>query len=380
LWVPAAGADAGPCETEESNDDMGTVVVKVGTTTLTEAGGQLDREFIGHLAEQIAGEMARGVPIILVTSGAIRAGAERLGWRVRPRTVPMKQAAAAVGQGLLMETYAAAFARHGLPVGQVLLTRQDVANRTRYVNAKNTLTGLLRWGVVPIVNENDTVSTEEIRFGDNDTLAALVAALAEAERLILLTNVDGVLDGTGAVIPEVPAITDEVRRWAGGAGANGTGGMITKLQAAAIAAEAGIATMVAHGRRPHVLRDLLAGAAIGTRILPKERPLRGRKRWIALGAAPRGTITVNACAKRALVHEFKSLLPVGIVRIQGDFHAGDTVSLMDEHGLEFARGVVGCNTAEAVAVMGRQTTDIAQILGRSDFQELVHRDNLVLLE
>jgi glutamate 5-kinase len=230
------------------------------------------------------------------------------------------------------------------------------------------------------VNENDTVSTEEIRFGDNDTLAALVAALAEAERLILLTNVDGLLDGSGAVIPEVPAITEEIRRWAGGAGSNGTGGMAAKLQAAAVAAEAGIGTVVAPGRRPHVLRDLLAGAPIGTRFLPKARPLRGRKRWIALGAAPRGAITVNACAKRALVHEFKSLLPVGIIRIQGNFHAGDTVSLIDEHGLEFARGVVGYNAADAVAVMGRQTADIRQILGRSDLQELVHRDNLVLLE
>lgn len=357
-----------------------TVVVKVGTSTLTRPDGRLDHEFIDDLAGQITAESERGPAIILVSSGAIRAGAERLGWRARPRTMPMKQAAAAVGQGILMQTYAAAFARRGRTVAQLLLTRQDIASRPRYVNAKNTLTSLLRCGVIPIVNENDTVSTEEIRFGDNDLLAALVAALAEAQYLFLLTNVEGLMDGSGAVIPEVPVITEEIRRLAGGAGDGGTGGMVTKLQAATIAAEAGIRAVVAFGRRPNVVRDLLNGVPIGTRFGAKERPLRGRKRWLAFGAAPRGAIAVNAIARRALVHEFKSLLPVGIIGVQGQFHAGDTVSLVDEHGIEFARGVVRCSAADAAAVMGRQTADIRQILGRNDLQELVHRDDLVLLE
>jgi glutamate 5-kinase len=295
----------------------------------------------------------------------------------------MKQAAAAVGQGLLMETYAAAFSRHGRTVAQLLLTRQDIASRRHYVNARNTLVSLLHCGVVPIVNENDTVSTEEIqenRFGDNDTLAALVAALAEAKQLFLLTNVEGLLDPEGAVIPEVPVITEELRGLAGGAAEGGTGGMVTKLQAASIAAGAGIHTVVAPGRLPGVLRELLGGAPIGTRFAARERPLRGRKRWLALGAAPRGSIAVNARARRALVHDFKSLLPVGVTRIHGQFHAGDTVSLVDEQGVEFARGVVRCSAADALAVMGRQTAEIAGILGRADLQELVHRDDLVLLE
>jgi glutamate 5-kinase len=357
-----------------------TVVVKVGTSTLTRSDGQLDREFIDDLAGQIAAEVERGIAVILVTSGAIRAGAERLGLRARPRTMPMKQAAAAVGQGLLMETYAAAFARWGRTVAQVLLTRQDIASRPRYVNAKNTLGGLLRLGVVPIVNENDTVSTEEIRFGDNDTLAALVACLAEAQHLFLLTNVAGLLDREGQVIPEVRAITEEVRALAGGAGVGGTGGMVTKLQAVSIAAEAGVAAVVGPGRRPHVVRDLIAGMPLGTRFAAKERPLRGRKRWLALGATPRGAIAVNACAHRALVQEFKSLLPVGITRIQGHFYAGDTVSLVDDQGVEFARGVVRCSAADAAAVMGRHSAEIAHILGRADLQELIHRDDLVLLD
>jgi glutamate 5-kinase len=356
------------------------VVVKVGTSTLTRPDGQLDREFIDDLAGQIVAEVERGIAVILVTSGAIRAGAERLGLGTRPRTVPMKQAAAAVGQGLLMETYTKAFARWGRTAAQVLLTRQDIASRSRFVNAKNTLSVLLRWGVVPIVNENDTVSTEEIRFGDNDTLAALVASLAGADQLFLLTNVAGLLDADGQVIPEVPAITEALRALAGGAGVGGTGGMAAKLQAAAIASEAGIAATIAPGRRPHVLRDLIAGIPLGTRFAAKERPLRGRKRWLALHAAPRGAIAVNARARRALVQEFKSLLPVGIVEIQGQFHAGDTVSLIDEEGVEFARGVVRCSAADATAVMGRHSAEIVRILGRADLQELVHRDDLVLLE
>jgi glutamate 5-kinase len=357
-----------------------TVVVKVGTSTLTEPGGRLDRAFIHDLARQIAAATEAGVPTVLVTSGAQRAGAERLGWRTQRRTMPMKQAAAAVGQGLLMETYAVAFAACDRTVAQILLTRQDIANRTRYVNAKQTLSELLRMGVVPIVNENDTVSVEEIRFGDNDTLAALVATVVHADRLFLLTNVDGVLDGTGRVIPEIGTVTDEVRRWAGGAGENGTGGMVTKLQAATIAAGAGIQTVVTHGRRPDVLRDLLAGVPLGTRFLPREQPFRGRKRWLALAATPRGAIVVNPRAKRALVQDLKSLLPIGVVRIQGQFHARDTVSLVDEHGVEFARGVVRCSAAEAHAIMGRHTGEIASILGKADLQEMIHRDDLVLLE
>src|SRR5262245_2784005 len=270
-----------------------TLVVKVGTSSLTGADGRLDRGFIEELARQVSAEMDAGRQVVLVTSGAIRAGAERMGWKVRPRTLPMKQAAAAVGQGLLMETYAAAFAGCGRTVGQMLLTRHDTADRVRYVNARNTLLALLRSRVVPIINENDTVSVEEIQFGDNDTLAALVAILAHAHLLLLLTDVDGVMDATGQVIRVIDHFNGEVMALAAGAGTNGTGGMVTKLQAAQIASEAGVATVIAAARRPNVVAESVAGMAHGTRIPPRERPLRGRKRWIAFGGPPRGAIQVN---------------------------------------------------------------------------------------
>src|SRR5947209_5721033 len=270
-----------------------TVVVKVGTSSLTGADGRLDRGFVDDLARQISAEMDAGRQVVLVTSGAIRAGAERLGWQTRPRTVPMKQAAAAVGQGLLMETYAAAFARCGRVAGQMLLTRQDTADRTRYVNARNTLLALLRSRVVPIVNENDTVAVEEIQFGDNDTLAALVAILAHAHLLLLLTDVAGVLDAGGQVIPEIAQIDEGVLALAAGAGESGTGGMLTKLQAAQIAAEAGVETVITRARRPGVLAEIISGGRHGTRVPPRPHPLRGRKRWIAFGGPAQGVLKVN---------------------------------------------------------------------------------------
>src|SRR5229473_1547348 len=232
---------------------MATIVVKVGSSTLTGDSGGLDRCFIGELAVQIAAAWAEGHRVVLVTSGAISAGAERLGLKERPRALAMKQAAAAVGQGLLMEVYSSAFAAAGRTVAQVLITREDTAERSRYVNARHTLSALLRLGVVPVVNENDTVSVDEIRFGENDTLAALVAALVEADLLLMLTDVAGFFGADGAVIPTITEITPELIQLAGGAGStNGTGGMVTKLQAAIIAGEAGIPTVVARGREPEV--------------------------------------------------------------------------------------------------------------------------------
>jgi glutamate 5-kinase len=359
---------------------MATIVVKVGTSSLTGGTGRLDRAFIRDLAAQICAAGDEGHRLILVTSGAISAGAERLGLKGRPRALAMKQAAAAVGQGLLMEVYAASFAACDRAVAQVLLTRQDTADRSRYVNARHTLTALLRLGVVPIVNENDTVSVDEIRFGENDYLSALVASLIEADLLLLLTDVRGFLGADGTVIPQVPKMTDELLLMAGGAGsANGTGGMVTKLQAASIAAEAGIPTVIAPGREPDVLAAVLRGEPVGTRFLASDRRLRGRKRWIAYGAPPRGILAVNAFAKRALVDQRRSLLPVGVIRVEGLFRTGDTVSIVDEAGAEFARGVVSCDHREAALVRGHRTDQIRRLIGRDDLQEIVHRDNLVLL-
>src|SRR5229473_1742814 len=254
---------------------MATIVVKVGSSTLTGDSGGLDRCFIGELAVQIAAAWAEGHRVVLVTSGAISAGAERLGLKERPRALAMKQAAAAVGQGLLMEVYSSAFAAVGRTVAQVLITREDTAERSRYVNARHTLSALLRLGVVPVVNENDTVSVDEIReirFGENDTLSALVAALVEADLLVLLTDVAGFFGADGTVIPTISEITPDLFHLAGGAGSqNGTGGMVTKLQAATIAGEAGIPTIVARGREPGILENALRGDPVGTRFVPPPR-------------------------------------------------------------------------------------------------------------
>jgi glutamate 5-kinase len=355
-----------------------TLVVKVGTSSLTGADGRLDRAFIEDLARQIGAQMDVGRQVVLVTSGAIRAGAERMGWKTRPRTVPMKQAAAAVGQGLLMETYAAAFAALGRAVGQLLLTREDTAERVRYVNARNTLQAHFRSRVVPIVNENDTVAVDEIQFGDNDRLAAMVAMLAHAHLLLLLTDVEGVLDGEGRLLPLIEQVDGMVMALAGGVGRNGTGGMLTKLQAARIASAAGVATVIAQGRRPNVIAQAVEGTPCGTSIPASPTPLQGRKRWIAFGGAPRGAIQVNTRARAVLERGGVSLLPIGIIAVSGRFAAGDTVSLVDEAGAEFGRGVAGCDSSEVIAVMGVHSDQIREILGRSDLQEIVHRDNLVV--
>jgi glutamate 5-kinase len=352
----------------------------VGTSSLTDATGRLDRAFIADLAAQISAAWRNGYRVVLVSSGAIAAGAERLALKGRPHALAIKQAAAAVGQGLLMEVYSAAFAACERAVAQVLLTRQDTADRSRYVNARHTLTALLRLGIVPIVNENDTVSVEEIRFGDNDTLAALVASLVQAELLVLLTDVPGFFGADGSVLSEVPEITPELYELAGGTGSpNGTGGMFAKLQAATIAAETGIPTVIARSREPEILAAVLRGDSAGTRFLPRSRRMSGRKQWIAFAAPPRGALAVNERAQHALVVHRRSLLPVGVVRVEGQFRAGDTVSIVDENGHEFARGLINCDHREASLVRGHRTDQIAGLIGRDDLQELVHRDNLVLI-
>jgi glutamate 5-kinase len=357
-----------------------TIIVKVGSSSLTGGTGRLDRHFIGDLTAQISTLWTEGHRVVLVTSGAIVAGAERLRLKGRPHALAMKQAAAAVGQGLLMEVYSDAFAACDRTVAQVLITRQDTADRSRFVNARHTLSALLRLGVVPVVNENDTVSVDEIRFGDNDTLAALVASLVQADLLVLLTDVPGFYGPDGAVLPMVPEITPELYELAGGAGtASGTGGMVTKLQAAGIAGEAGIPTVIARAREPGILATLLRGDGVGTRFVPRSKRMRGRKQWIAFASPPRGALAVNPCAVHALVTHRRSLLPIGVVRVEGVFHAGDTVSITDENGVEFARGVVSCDHREADIVRGHRTDQISRLIGRDDLQELVHCDNLVLV-
>lgn len=356
-----------------------TIVVKVGTSTLADAEGRIDRVFLAQLAEQLCALADEGRRVVLVSSGAVRAGAEVLGWETRPRSLALKQAAAAVGQGRLMGLYADAFGKHGRAVGQVLLTRQLAQDRPRYLNAQNTLKTLLDHGAIPIINENDTVAVEELQFGDNDTLAALVSALVGAKLLILLTNVDGLLDAEQRLIPKVAALTPELKGLAGGAGKHGSGGMATKVLAAEIAGAAGVRTVIARGRRPHVITDVVHGEAVGTVFLPPDRRLNGRKHWLAYGTQPRGAVTVNACAVTALVQEHRSLLPVGVVGVEGPFSAGETVSIRAESGVELGRGIASCDWRDAERLIGAHTSQIAEILGRDGVSEIVHRDNLVVL-
>src|SRR5467141_1858153 len=362
------------------------LVVKVGTSLIAEPGTGPDPDRIAALAAEIAGARDGREPV-LVSSGAIATGMARLALPARPRSIPEKQAAAAVGQSALMWHYEAAFSRHGIPVGQVLLTAEDVSVRARYLNARNTLDALLRFGVLPIVNENDTVAVEEIKVGDNDNLSALVASLIDADLLVLLTDVDGLYTDDPTVnararkLDTVEAVTDEITRLARDREDRvSVGGMATKLQAARKAADAGVPMIIASGREPGVLRRILDGEPVGTYFAPKADRLGARKRWIAFAVPPQGWLTVDAGALAALTQRGKSLLPAGIVEVQGDFASGEVVALLGgAGGREFARGVVNFDAAELRKIRGVKTQEIEQRLGYKSFDEVIHRDNLVIL-
>ncbi len=363
------------------------VVVKVGTGVLSgPAGSGIDRRRIEQLAEDLALLHKRGKQVILVSSGAIGAGMGILGWTQRPRELARSQAAAAVGQGHLMQSYTTAFSRHGINVAQVLLTREDLINRRRYLNARQTMRALLKEGVLPVVNENDTVSVEEIRFGDNDELSALVAQLMDAELLVILTDVDGFemreIHGHREPVPLVERITPEMERSAGGTSREtSSGGMISKLHAARIVMASGIGMLLANGAKPGILKTLLLdGHLTGTFFLPSRKGrLGGRKRWLAFTAKPRGQVRVDAGAKRALVSEGRSLLASGVRTVLGPFLRGDLVSVRDEEGREFARGLINYPDAELDRIRGMRSEAIATLLGRRA-EEVVHRDSMVILE
>jgi glutamate 5-kinase len=362
------------------------LVVKVGTGLITQPGVGPDPDRIALLAAEIA-SVREGREVVLVTSGAIATGMARLTLAARPRSIPEKQAAAAVGQSALMWHYEQAFKRHGVPVGQVLLTAHDISDRARYLNARNTLLALLKFGVLPVVNENDTVAVEEIKVGDNDNLSALVASLIEADLLAVLTDVDGLYtsdpdtDPAATKIDTVETITEAIERlvWRG-AGEGSVGGMATKLQAAQKAAAAGVPMVIASGRKQGVLARILKGEAVGTYFAPKADRLGARKRWIAFAVPPQGRLAVDAGAVEALTRHGKSLLPSGIVKVDGDFAAGEVVGLLREgDGREFARGLVNFDADELRKIQGAKTREIAQRLGYKSFDEAIHRDNLVLL-
>lgn len=359
---------------------MKTIVVKIGGSTLTRQG-VVDEEYLGGVARQVATLREAGTRVVIVTSGAIRVGLHLIG-RSEANRLAEKQAAAAIGQSLVMRAYRRAFAAHEMHVAQLLLTRSDVAERRRFLNARHTMTQLFKWNVVPIVNENDTVATEEIRFGDNDTLAALSALVAEAQLVILLSDVDGFyLPGENQPLSRIERISPEIEAAAGGAGtAGGTGGMKTKIEAARIATEAGVDLCIASGRATNVIARLARGESVGSRFVAqrtaKGRSMPGRKRWIAYGRAPQGVLTLHPKARAAL-ERGASLLPVGVLDVEGEFAANALVALRDEHG-EIGRGLCRFSSVDLSRIAGLHSSRIESVLGRVAGEEAIRRDDLTL--
>lgn len=362
------------------------IVVKVGTSTLTHSNGKLNLEQIERLVRQLSDLRNQGKDVVLVSSGAIGAGMGKLNLAERPRTIPEKQAVAAVGQGILLHIYEKMFSEYGQATAQLLLTKADMEHRQRFLNSRNTLLTLLKLGVIPIVNENDTVAFEEIKFGDNDTLAALVGTLIDADLVILLTDIDGFYDGDprknsqAKRISVVETIDEQIEGLAGSVGSKfGSGGMATKISAASIAVNAGIPLMIGHGAEPNIIRRLTSGEDVGTLFLPIEMKPHLRKKWIAFGSHVGGRIVVDDGARDALLHKGRSLLPSGIVSVEGDFAAGDVVGIVDAEGREFARGITNYSWLELNKIKGQKSKDICPILGYKDYDEVIHRDNLSLI-
>jgi glutamate 5-kinase len=361
------------------------LVIKVGSSLVTNDGRGVDHAAVGRWAEEIAALRAGGREVVLVSSGAIAEGIRRLGWTRRPSSMHELQAAAAVGQMGLVQAYESAFAKFGLHTAQILLTHEDLADRRRYLNARSTLLTLLALGVIPIINENDTVTTDEIRLGDNDTLGALVTNLIEADALVLLTDQDGLhradprKDPAAELVRHARAADPALEAMAGGAGTLGRGGMLTKVLAAKRAARSGASTVIASGREDRLLTRLAAGEAIGTELVAEAMTLGARKQWLADHLRLAGRLTLDAGAVRALVRDGKSLLPIGVVACSGEFERGELVGCCDPDGREIARGLVNYSAAETQRILRKPSSEIQALLGYVDEPELIHRDNLVLL-
>jgi glutamate 5-kinase len=361
-------------------------VVKIGSALLTNDGRGLNLDGISAWVEQMAILRKRGIEVVLVSSGAVAEGMARLGWKKRPQALHELQAAAAVGQMGLVQAYESRFKNFGLHTAQILLTHDDLSNRMRYLNARSALRTLLELGVVPVVNENDTVVTDEIRFGDNDTLAALVANLVEADLLVILTDQSGMYDkdprsnADAVLLHEVQASDPALESMAGGsAGALGRGGMLTKVRAARLAARSGTETVIAYGREDNVLERVFGGELLGTLFTPDLEPMVARKRWLAGHLQLRGKLTLDAGAVRVLRESGRSLLAVGVKAVEGRFLRGEMVSCVDEQGREVARGLVNYSADETIRLMGQPTSRIQELIGYVDEEELIHRDNLILV-
>ena len=364
--------------------DVKKVLIKIGSAVLTGDNG-LDLHIIEQLVEEMVELKKRGYHIVIVTSGAIASGKHRMGLTGPLKSMPQKQAAAAIGQGRLMRVYSNAFGKYGLYVAQILLTMSDLTDRKRFLNIRNTLTTLMDWGVIPIINENDTVSVDEIKFGDNDHLAAMMANITETHLLINLTNTEGLYDHNpnrskkAKVIPLVREISEVIEQAATDETSDvGSGGMRSKVMAAKKVTAFGIPYIIAPGKEPGILRDLFAGKERGTLFLPMKDHLNSRKYWIAFTLRSRGKLTLDDGAKKALIEEGKSLLPSGIIAVEGDFHVGDPVLCLDAEGKILAKGLVNYGSEEVGKIMGLKTSKIQQVLGYKDYDEVIHRDNMAV--
>lgn len=365
--------------------DAKRIVVKVGSSLVTNEGKGLDEQAISQWCEQLAALRLDGREVIMVSSGAIAEGMKRLGWRTRPTALNELQAAAAVGQMGLVQMYESKLKQHGLGSAQVLLTHADLADRERYLNARSTLLTLLRHGVIPVINENDTVVNEEIKFGDNDTLGALVANLVEADLLIILTDQKGLytadprVDASATIIRQTLAGDSSLEKMAGGAGSSiARGGMITKVLAAKRAARSGASTIIAWGREPNALCRVVAGELIGTLLEAQTKKLAARKQWMVDHLQLPGAVVIDDGAAKKIAQEGKSLLPIGMIEVKGEFFRGDVIAIVDSKGLEIARGLANYASSEARLICKKTTQAMASALGYEAESEMIHRDNMVM--
>lgn len=362
------------------------IVVKVGTSTITYPTGKMNLGRMEKLVRELTDLANQGREIVLVTSGAIAVGMDRMGKKKRPRSIPQRQALAAVGQGALMHAYGSLFAAYGRMAGQVLLTKENSRRHHQYTNSRNALKAMLAMGVIPVVNENDAVAVDEVKIGDNDTLSATVATLVDADVLIILSDVDGLYtanpatDKKARLIPEVREITPDIEKLAGGAGsAAGTGGMRTKIEAAKIATRSGVTMVVASGEEDGTIRTVLNGEAVGTLFPAREEHLKARKSWLAFGRNIAGDLVVDDGCAKAMLTGGKSLLAAGLVSVEGEFAAKNTVRVLTQEGREIARGIVNYDAVSLRRIAGRHTDEIAAILAAPVFSEVIHRDNMVLM-
>ena len=356
------------------------IVVKVGTKVITSKDRGLDADRVDEITHQVENIMNRGIDVILVTSGAIGAGMQVLNMKKRPSDIASLQAAAAVGQYHMMYLYGEFLKKRQYKVGQILLTQEDFNDRKRYLNIKHTINALLKHKIIPVINENDTVATEEIKCGDNDRLSSLVADLCEADLLILLTDVDGLLDSAGKLVREVPEVTAQVLKMGGKSHCDlGTGGMATKLEAAKNVTAAGIDCIIANGKENHIITQIVDGKAVGTRLMGKGNKALAKKRWIAYSSRPKGTVSVDDGATVAIIEKNKSLLASGIIGLAGNFRSGDVISVSDKKGREIAKGVTNYSVHDLSKIKGLKTGMFRSVLGSDGPDEVIHKDNLVIL-